>query len=105
MPAGVPFTSTVDTSAPAFQANAAVNRALVEALRARTAEIACGGSTEARERHAQRGKLLPRARIERLIDPGSPLLEIAPLAAYGLYEDEAPAAGLITAIGRISGRE
>ena len=89
---------------PAFAANAAHNRALAERLRADVAEAALGGSAGARERPAARGKLLPRDRVERLIDPGSPLLEIGQLAANGLYEGEVPGAGIITAIGRVSGR-
>ncbi len=64
-----------------------------------------GGPEAVRDRHRSRGKLLPRERVERLLDPGSALLEIGQLAAHGLYEDQAPAAGLITAIGRVSGRE
>ncbi|WP_110589168.1 carboxyl transferase domain-containing protein [Microbacterium suaedae] len=79
-------------------------RALVDDLRARLAATAKGGSSQARERHAARGKLLPRERVDRLLDVGSPFLEIAPLAANGCYDDEAPAAGVIAGIGAISGR-
>ncbi|MBC7160457.1 MAG: methylcrotonoyl-CoA carboxylase, partial [Porphyrobacter sp.] len=86
------------------QARAAHNRALAAELRARVAEAAQGGGAASRERHQARGKLLPRERVERLIDPGSPLLELSPLAANGLYDDAVPGAGLITAIGRVSGR-
>jgi len=89
----------------AFQANAAHMRGLVEYLKATAAKIAEGGSQRARDKHTARGKLLPRDRIAALIDPGSPFLELSQLAAYRVYEDEVPAAGLITGIGRIAGRE
>jgi len=88
-----------------FRANAAYNRALVERLRADVARAALGGPERARERHAARGKLLPRDRVERLLDPGSPFLEIGQLAANGLYGDEVPGAGIIAGIGRVSGRQ
>ncbi|MFM5953242.1 MAG: carboxyl transferase domain-containing protein [Novosphingobium sp.] len=89
---------------PQAQARAAHNRALAADLRARVAETALGGSEKSRERHTSRGKLLPRERVERLLDPGSPLLEIGQLAACDMYEGEVPGAGIITAIGRVSGR-
>src|SRR5277367_5761296 len=79
--------------------------ALVAQLREKLAAAALGGSERARARHVDRGKLLPRDRVDGLLDPGSPLLEIAPLAADGMYEGECPGAGIITGIGRISGRE
>jgi 3-methylcrotonyl-CoA carboxylase beta subunit len=97
--------TAIDTSGAAFRANAEVNRALVAQLRDRTAKAALGGPEESRKRHAGRGKLLPRERVMRLLDPGSPFLEIAALAAHGLYDDEAPGAGVITGVGRVSGRE
>jgi 3-methylcrotonyl-CoA carboxylase beta subunit len=97
--------SGLDVRSETFRRNAEHNRALAEALRARTAEAALGGPPAARERHAGRGKLLPRERVERLLDPGSPFLEVAPLAAFGLYDGEAPGAGLITGVGRVAGRE
>ncbi|MBO9724278.1 MAG: methylcrotonoyl-CoA carboxylase [Novosphingobium sp.] len=81
------------------------NRALVAELHAKVATAALGGNAKSRERHVARGKLLPRERVERLLDPGSPLLELGQLAAEGLYEDEIPGAGLITAIGTVSGRQ
>lgn len=87
-----------------FRANAAHNRALAEQLRADVAQAALGGSAASRERHSARGKLLPRERVERLLDPGAPFLEIGQLAANGLYGDEVPGAGLIAGIGRVSGR-
>jgi len=97
--------SGLDVRSETFRRNAEHNRALAEALRARTAEAALGGPPAARERHAGRGKLLPRERVERLLDPGSPFLEVAPLAAFGLYDGEAPGAGLIIGVGRVAGRE
>ncbi|HEX4118806.1 MAG TPA: carboxyl transferase domain-containing protein [Rhizomicrobium sp.] len=99
------LTSLLDTNSEAFRANEKVNRALVETLRAKIAATAQGGSQSAREKHTARGKLLPRERINRLLDPGSPFLETSPLAANGLYDNEAPGAGLITGIGRVMGRE
>src|SRR6202167_3373536 len=85
--------------------NRDAHRALVSQLRDRLAVAALGGPERARARHVDRGKLLPRDRVDGLLDPGSPLLEIAPLAADGMYDDECPGAGIITGIGRISGRE
>ncbi|MBX9882825.1 MAG: methylcrotonoyl-CoA carboxylase [Sphingomonas sp.] len=88
-----------------FQANARHNRALVERLRADVAQAALGGPERARAKHTERGKLLPRERVERLLDPGSPLLEIGQLAAYGVYGEDIPGAGMIAGIGRVSGRQ
>jgi 3-methylcrotonyl-CoA carboxylase beta subunit len=99
------LSSSVAAASDRFQANAAHNRALVEQLRARTAEAALGGPEAARTRHSGRGKLLARERVQRLLDVGAPFLEVAPLAGYGLYDGEAPGAGLITGVGRVSGRE
>jgi 3-methylcrotonyl-CoA carboxylase beta subunit len=99
------LSSAVDVHGPAFAANAAHNRGLAEALRAKVAAAGLGGPEKARERHSARGKLLPRERVERLLDLGSPFLELGQLAANGLYDDEAPGAGVITGIGRVSGRE
>jgi len=90
---------------PAVRALAGHNRALAEELRARVAQAALGGSEKARERHRARGKLLPRERVERLLDPGSPFLEIGQLAACGMYGGEVPGAGMIAGIGRVSGRQ
>jgi 3-methylcrotonyl-CoA carboxylase beta subunit len=94
----------------AFKANAAAMRALVDDLHAKLAQIAQGGGEAARARHVARGKLPPRERVEMLLDPDAPFLEIAPLAAYGMYpekdgRDAAPGAGLITGIGRVAGVE
>jgi len=78
---------------------------LAAELRERTARVREGGSAQARERHVARGKLLVRERVDRLVDPGSPFLELSPLAAWGMYGDEVPAAGVVTGIGRVAGRE
>src|ERR1039458_637191 len=97
--------STLDPLSEAFGRNRAVNVALAAMLRDRVSSAALGGPEAARKRHAERGKLLPRERVERLLDLGSPFLEVGQLAAYGLHDGEAPGAGLITGIGRVSGRE
>src|SRR6201999_1230162 len=73
--------------------------------RARLELVALGGGERARERHTSRGKLLPRERVDRLLDPGAPFLELSPLAAHGMYGGDAPGAGMITGVGRVSGRE
>ncbi len=88
-----------------FRANAAHNRALADRLHDDVAKAALGGSESSRERHVSRGKLLPRDRVERLLDPGSPFLEIGQLAACDMYEGEVPGAGVIVGIGRVSGRQ
>jgi 3-methylcrotonyl-CoA carboxylase beta subunit len=95
----------IDKRSEGFTKNHAINTALAEALRARTAEAALGGPKAQRDRHTSRGKLLPRQRVERLLDMGAPFLEVGALAAHGLYDGEAPGAGIITGIGRVSGRE
>ena len=86
-----------------FQANASAMRALVDDLHIQLAKVAQGGGEAARARHVARGKLLPRERVQMLLDPGTPFLEIAPLAALGMYKGDAPCAGLIAGIGRVSG--
>jgi 3-methylcrotonyl-CoA carboxylase beta subunit len=78
---------------------------LVEDLKARLAQTRQGGSESARKKHTDRGKLLVRDRVDRLLDPGSPFLELSPLAAYGMYDDAVPSAGIVTGVGRVSGRE
>jgi len=88
-----------------FRANVAHNRALAERLHGDVAKAALGGSESSRDRHVSRGKLLPRDRVERLLDPGSPFLEIGQLAACDMYEGEVPGAGVIVGIGRVSGRQ
>jgi 3-methylcrotonyl-CoA carboxylase beta subunit len=96
--------SRFSADSEAGRANAAHNRALAERLHADVAKAARGGSDASRERHAARGKLLPRDRVERLLDPGSPFLEIGQLAAGDMYDGEVPGAGVIAGIGRVSGR-
>jgi acetyl-CoA carboxylase carboxyltransferase component len=88
-----------------FQENAAYTRGLVERLHEALAAAREGGGAEARRRHTERGKLLVRDRIDALIDPGTPFFELSPLAAHGLYDGDAPAAGIVSGIGRIVGRE
>jgi 3-methylcrotonyl-CoA carboxylase beta subunit len=97
--------SKIDTGSVEFRDNAAHMRALADELAKRRAEAAEGGPPRARERHVARGKLLPRQRVMQLLDPGSPFLELSPLAANGMYEGDVHAAGLITGVGRIEGRE
>jgi 3-methylcrotonyl-CoA carboxylase beta subunit len=99
-------TSTVtDTTSEAYQRNYAANAALAAELRDKLAAARLGGPERSRERHVKRGKLLPRDRVDTLLDAGSPFLELSPLAADGMYDGDAPAAGIITGVGRISGRE
>ena len=93
----------LDPRSAEFAANAAAMRVLVDDLRARCAEVAQGGGQAARDKHLARGKLLPRARVQALLDPGTPFLELAPLAALNLYNNDAPGAGLIAGVGRVSG--
>ena len=97
--------SKLDVRAPEFKSNAAMMRGLVADLRDKTAHVARGGSEEARQKHLARGKLLARDRVNGLVDPGAPLLELSPLAAYGMYGGDVPAASIVTCIGRVSGRE
>src|SRR4029079_334221 len=110
----------IATDSDEFRARIDHNRALAEKLRADVAQAALGGNEKSRERHVSRGKLLPRDRVERLLDtrsallehgaarardPGSPFLEIGQLAACDMYEGEVPGAGIIAGIGRVSGRQ
>jgi 3-methylcrotonyl-CoA carboxylase beta subunit len=97
--------TTIDTRDTAFAENTATLRGLTEDLRARVSEIKQGGGTRSSERHLSRGKLLPRERVRTLLDPGTPYLELSQLAAYGVYKEQIPAAGILTGIGRVSGRE
>jgi 3-methylcrotonyl-CoA carboxylase beta subunit len=97
--------SQLDARSSEFRANAERMRALVDDLRDKVAKISLGGDAAARDKHVARGKLLPRERVRKLLDPGSPFLEIGQLAALGLYNDEAPGAGIIAGIGKVSGRE
>ncbi|BBA97527.1 putative acyl-CoA carboxylase beta subunit [Actinacidiphila reveromycinica] len=99
------LTSATDPTSEAFRANTQAHTALVATLRDKLATARLGGGEKARARHTSRGKLLPRDRVDGLLDPGSPFLELAPLAADGMYDGQAPAAGVIAGIGRVSGRE
>src|SRR5579862_296142 len=97
--------SAINPRDAGFKANAGATAKLVDELKSRMAKSAQGGDKRSRERHTARGKLLPRDRVERLIDPGSPFLELSPLAAFGMYDGDIHAAGIITGIGRVEGRE
>jgi 3-methylcrotonyl-CoA carboxylase beta subunit len=105
MPAGTVLTTAADPTSERFRAQAAAHEGLVADLRRRLATVREGGGERARARHVARGKLLPRDRVDALVDAGSPFLELSSLAANGMYDDEAPAAGIITGIGRVAGRE
>ena len=97
--------SSFDRGSPQARANRDSMSALVADLHKKLDAVRQGGPERAREKHTKAGKLLPRERVERLLDPGSPFLEIAPLAALDLYDNDAPSAGIITGIGRVSERE
>ncbi|MFT3761327.1 MAG: carboxyl transferase domain-containing protein [Pseudoxanthomonas sp.] len=97
--------SKLRTDSDEFRANRDALRAQVDTLRERTAQVALGGSEAARSKHVARGKLLARERIDTLLDPGAPFVELSPLAAFGMYDDQVPAAGMVAGIGRIQGRE
>lgn len=99
------LTSKINRESPETKARFAHNRALAAQLRAAVAEAALGGPEKHRERHVSRGKLLPRERVERLLDPGSPFLEIGQLAANGMYEGDVSGASIICGVGRVSGRQ
>jgi 3-methylcrotonyl-CoA carboxylase beta subunit len=97
--------STISPNSATFKANAEAMGRLVSELKEKMARAALGGDEKSRKRHTERGKLLPRERVERLIDPGSPFLELSPLAANAMYDGDIHAAGIITGIGRVAGRE
>ncbi len=97
--------SKINTRSPEFAANTAAMQALVDDLQAHCERIAQGGGEAARQKHVARGKLLPRERVNQLLDPGTPFLEFSQLAAYDMYDNAAPAAGIITGIGRVKGQE
>jgi 3-methylcrotonyl-CoA carboxylase beta subunit len=97
--------SKIDPRGSAFAANAAHHRKLAEELRALAARVALGGDERSRQRHTERGKLLPRDRLDRLLDPGAAFLEIGQLAGHELYDDVVPSGGIVTGVGRIAGRE
>ena len=97
--------SRINTRDETFETNRAHMQAQVDDLRALVSTIRQGGGAKAQERHTSRGKLLPRERLNALLDPGSPFLELSQLAAYKVYEDDVPGAGIITGIGRVAGQE
>ncbi|MDX3096237.1 carboxyl transferase domain-containing protein [Streptomyces sp. ME01-24h] len=97
--------SAADPASEAYRANEKAHAELAARLREKLAAAALGGGEKARARHTARGKLLPRDRVDGLLDPGSPFLELAPLAADGMYDGQAPAAGVVAGIGRVRGRE
>ena len=97
--------SRINTRSQDYTDNARAMQAQLDDLNQQLARTALGGNEAARAKHVARGKLLPRDRVEQLIDPGSPFLELSPMAAHGMYEGEAPGAGVITGIGRVSGTE
>ena len=99
------LTSSANPAGEEFKANAQAHAALVADLREQLGRVAAGGGEKARERHTARGKLLPRERVDRLLDAGAPFLELSALAAHDLYDGDAPGAGIVTGVGRVSGRE
>ncbi|CZG44526.1 methylcrotonoyl-CoA carboxylase [Legionella pneumophila serogroup 1] len=99
------LTTQINTSSQEFKNNQANMQALITDLREKIHQISLGGDEKARAKHQQQGKLLPRERLHQLLDPGSPFLELSQLAAYQVYEDTIPAAGIITGIGRVAGNE
>lgn len=99
------LTSQINTNSQEFKENQTAMQALVDELQRRVNQIALGGDEKARSRHLQHGKLLPRERLQQLLDPGSPFLELSQLAGYEVYEDVVPAAGIITGIGRVADTE
>ena len=100
------LTSEINTRSTEFAENAAAMQLLVDDLQAKVEKMAQGGGTRYQERHQARGKLLPRDRVNALVDPGSPFLEFSQLAAFDMYgKDDVPAAGIITGIGRVQGQE
>jgi 3-methylcrotonyl-CoA carboxylase beta subunit len=98
------LTSKIDRGGPDFARNASAYDEVVADLRTELAKARLGGPESARKRHTARGKLLPRDRVDQLLDPGAPFLELSPMAGHGMYGGEIPAAGIITGIGRIAGR-
>ena len=97
--------SRINTRSQAFIDNARIMQAQINDLQQQLAKTALGGSEASRQRHLDRGKLLPRDRVEKLLDPGSPFLELSPMAAHDVYNNDSPGAGIITGIGRVAGKE
>ena len=100
-----PIPTRIDTNSEAFHTNASYMRALVDELKHRLSIAAQGGGDDARRKHTERGKLLPRDRIATLLDPGSDFLELSPLAAEDMYNGGAPSAGVVTGIGEVHGQK
>ncbi len=99
------LTTGIEAKDKRFRDNAEAMGKLVTELKSRMAAAALGGDERSRKRHTDRKKMLPRERVEKLLDPGTPFLELSPLAAYGMYDGDIHAAGIITGVGRVSGRE
>ncbi|MCP4937280.1 MAG: methylcrotonoyl-CoA carboxylase, partial [bacterium] len=99
------LSSKIITSSDSFKANHAANLEKLEVIRLAGEKAREGGGEKSRERHISRGKILPRERVERLLDAGSPFLEVGMLAANGLYDGAAPSAGVVTGIGRVEGQD
>ena len=99
------WTSKIKTDSESFHKNTQAMSALVEECRTKTAQIITGGNTKGRDRHVQQGKLLPRDRITKLVDPGSAFLELSTFAGYELYKEAVPCGGLISGIGTIENQE
>src|SRR6266498_246523 len=99
------LSSSIDSSSPEFKQNSEHHKGLANELKERLTRVREGGGEKYRKRQEEQGKLFVRERIERLLDPGSPFLEMSPLAAWDLYDNHAPAAGIVTGVGRVSGRE
>src|SRR3712207_2391110 len=99
------LSTLVDTKSEAFEKNAKAFSGLVDGLREHSAEARRGGGKKAQRRHRERGKLPVRVRIERLLGPGTAFLELSPLAAFGMYDGNVPAAGIVTGVGRVCGSE
>ena len=97
--------SKLNSRSADYIANATAMQALVDDLRVHCEKLALGGGEDARKKHTDRGKLLPRERVNQLLDPGTPFLEFSQLAAFNMYDNAAPSAGIITGIGRVKGQE
>ena len=95
----------INSQSEEYKTNHANMTSLVEEMEVAFAQLAKGGSESSRQRHVSRGKLLPRDRVDHLLDPGSPFLELSQFAAFGMYDDESPCASIVTGIGRVSGQE
>ena len=99
------LSTSINPRSDEYQSNDIAMRELLADLQLKITNIAQGGSERARDKHLQRGKLLPRDRVNTLLDPGSPFLELSQLAAWDMYDNEVPCAGILTGIGRVAGRE